>query len=148
AAGPPVPRVAAMPLPTGPDEGRVRPAEFRYGIVFVLTLGEVMWQIVGPSSHWSVAVASALQGAALVVILATSRAREAVRRTRTIVGAVLAALVVAGIATGTLPGWLETALAGMLSAAIPFALVGGLLRLVRERGVTLQVVAGALTIYL
>jgi hypothetical protein len=131
-----------------PGSRHTRPAEFRYGIVFLLTLAEVVWQIIGPSAHWSVAVAFALQGAALVVVAATSRAREDVRRVRALAGGVLAGLVVAGIAGGLLPGWLEVAIGGLLSFAIPFALAGGLLRLVRAHGVTLQAVAGALAIYL
>ena len=36
----------------------------------------------------------------------------------------------------------------LVTAAVPVTLVGGLLRLLRERGVTLQAVAGALAIYL
>jgi hypothetical protein len=131
-----------------PGFRRTRPAEFRYGVVFLLTLAEVVWQIVGPGADWSVAVAFALQGAALVVVVATSRVREDVRRVRTLAGAGLAALVVIAMAAGVVPGWLEAAVGGALSFAIPFALVGGLLRLVRARGVTLQVVAGALAIYL
>jgi hypothetical protein len=137
-----------MTAADAPGFRHARPAEFRYGIVFLLTLAEVVWQIVGPAAHWSVAVAFALQAAALVVIIATSRVRENVRRTRAVAGALLAAVVVAGIAAGTLPGWLEAGVGGALSLAIPFALVGGLIRLVRSRGVTLQVVSGALAIYL
>jgi hypothetical protein len=137
-----------MTAADAPGARHARPAEFRYGIVFGLTLAEVVWQIVGPGADWSVAVAFALQGAALVVVVATSRAREDVRRVRTVVGSVLAAAVVGAIAAGALPGWLQIAGGGLLSFAIPFALAGGLLRLVRARGVTLQVVAGALAIYL
>jgi Ion channel len=37
---------------------------------------------------------------------------------------------------------------GVVSIAIPLALVGGLVRLVRTHGVTLQAVAGSLAIYL
>jgi hypothetical protein len=137
-----------MTAADAPDSRHARPAEFRYGVVFLLTLAEVVWQIVGPGAQWSVAVAFALQGAALVVVVATSRVRKDVRRVRTVVGAVLAACVVGAIAAGALPGWLEVAGGGLLSFAIPCALVGGLLRLVRARGVTLQAVAGALAIYL
>jgi hypothetical protein len=39
-------------------------------------------------------------------------------------------------------------LTGLVAFAIPAALVGGLLRLVRERGVTVHAVAGSLAIYL
>jgi hypothetical protein len=63
---------------------------------------------------------------------------------------VVAAAVVgiAGVATGLAPSSLTLALSGVLAFAIPPALIGGLLRLVRERGVTAQAVAGALAIYL
>ena len=81
-------------------------------------------------------------------MVATSRARADVRRVRAAVGAVLAIAVAVTIASGTLPGWVELAGGGALSLAIPLTLVGGLLRLVRTRGVTLQAVAGALAIYL
>jgi Ion channel len=127
---------------------RARPAEFRYGVVFVLTLANVVWQIVGPAAGWSRALALALQIAALVVIVATSRARATVRRKRTLPGTAIGALAIAAVAAGLLPAWIELAGSGLLSVAIPAALVGGLLRLVRARGVTLQVVAGALGIYL
>jgi hypothetical protein len=125
-----------------------RPAEFRYGAVFLLALTDVVWQIVAPGTDWSRAVAFALECAALVVVVATSRVRADVRRVRAAGGAVLAVAAVAPIAAGALSGWAELALGGALTLAIPLALAGGLLRLVRARGVTLQVVAGALAIYL
>jgi hypothetical protein len=133
---------------TAPQHLRVRPAEFRYGVVLVLTLAQVVWQIVAPSEAWSRAVAFALQIAALVVIAATSRARAGVRRARTLAGAAAGALVVGAVAAGVLPTSVELIGAALVSVAIPLMLVGGLLRLVRSRGVTMQAVAGALAIYL
>jgi len=55
---------------------------------------------------------------------------------------------VIAVAVGALPAVVASVLTGLLAAAVPLALVGGLLRLVRERGVTLQAVAGGLAIYL
>jgi hypothetical protein len=125
-----------------------RPAEFRYGAVFGLTLLVVVWLILAPSADWSRAVAFALESAALMVVVATSRARPETRRVRTGAGVLVAVSFVAAVAAGLLPRWAEAAAGGLVSVAIPLALVGGLLRLVRTHGVTLQAVAGSLAIYL
>jgi hypothetical protein len=125
-----------------------RPAEFRYGAVFVLTLIVVVFLIVAPATDWSHAVAFALESMALVVVVATSRARADVPRVRTAAGALAAAIWVLAVASGVPPTWLVLAAGGVVSIAIPLALVGGLVRLVRTHGVTLQAVAGSLAIYL
>lgn len=127
---------------------RTRPAEFRYGVVLALTLASVVWQIVAPDRSWSAALALALQVAALVMIVATSRARAEVRRARALLGAAIGVLVIGAVAVDALPTWVELIGSAVLTLAIPLALVGGLLRLVRSHGVTLQAVAGALSIYL
>lgn len=127
---------------------RTRPAEFRYGAVLALTLATVVWQIVGPDTSASAALALALQFGALVVIVATSRARAEVRRARALAGAAVGVILIAAVAVGALPSWVELVGAALLTFVLPLALVGGLLRLVRGRGVTLQAVAGALSIYL
>jgi hypothetical protein len=130
----------------GGDDGR--PAEFRYGIVFLLVTALLVFLIVAPSADWSRAVALALEGGALLVAVATSRARPAVRRRRTQVGGLGALVAVLGVATGLVPVAVVYALGGLLALGIPPALVGGLARLVREHGVTPQAVAGTLAIYL
>jgi hypothetical protein len=89
----------------------------------------------------------ALEGAALLVVVATSRERRAVRNARVRVLGVAAALAVSAVALGVIPLPAVFAANGILTLCILVALVGGLLRLVRLHGVTLQVVAGALTIY-
>jgi hypothetical protein len=134
-----------------PDDGRAappRPAGFRYGVVFAITLLVVVFIIVAPAADWSRAVVLALEGAALVVAIATARARPEVRRARGALGALAAAALALAVAGGAIPLWIELAGGGIISIAIPLALVGGLLRLVRSRGVTLQAVAGSLAIYL
>jgi Ion channel len=124
------------------------PARYRYGAVFLLTLALLVFVIVAPAADWSRAVALLLEGAALVVAVATSRARSDVRRTRAAALTVIGALVVATVAAGLVPVWGTLALGGVLAVAIPLTLVRGLVRLVGTAGATLQAVAGALSIYL
>jgi hypothetical protein len=121
---------------------------FRYGAVFLLTAVLMVFLIVAPSGTWSRAVALALEGAALVVVLATSRERRRVRRARAVLVGTLAALIVLGIAVGLVEPVVAEAFAAVCGVALCLALVGGLLRLVRTRGVTIQAVAGGLAIYL
>jgi len=123
-------------------------AGFRYGVVFLLTLTLLVFVIVAPGEDWSRAVGCALQWLALLTVVATSRARTGVRRSVAIVLLALTTFTVVGEAAGALSDAVLFAISGLLSAAIPLALIGGLVRLVRVRGVTPQAVAGALTLYL
>jgi hypothetical protein len=125
----------------------VHRAEFRYGAVFVLMVALLVFVIVAPGGDGTRAVVLALEGAALIVVVATSRERQAVRNARARAVAIIAALVVAAVALGALPLPVVLATNGLLTVAILLTLVRGSLRLVRLHGVTLQVVAGALTIY-
>jgi hypothetical protein len=125
-----------------------RPAQFRYGVVFVLTLALVVLVIAAPAANWSRATALAIEGGALVFAVATARERERVRRHRAVgVGVVMIVLIVL-VATGALPKALTDAANVLIAVAIPVVIIGGLLRLLRERGVNIQAVAGALAIYL
>jgi hypothetical protein len=103
---------------------------------------------VAPEADWSLAVALVLEGAALLVVIATSRARAGVRRTRTLLAASAATVLVIGVASGVWPIEVTFALNGLWAAVVPLALAGGLVRLLRSQGVTFQAVAGALAIYL
>ncbi len=108
----------------------------------------VVFVIAAPSANWSRAVALAIEGVALVVAIATGRQRKELRYRRAVGVTVAIVLVVAGVSIGIIPCQLTSVVDLLVSAAVPVALVGGLLRLLRERGVTLQAVAGALAIYL
>jgi hypothetical protein len=131
----------------GEDAGGRRRAEFRYGAVFLLMMALLVLVIVAPAGNGTRAAVLALEGAALLVVLATSRERRAVRNARVRVASVIAVLVVVGVAVGVFPLPVVLAVNSFLTVGILVALVGGLLRLVRLHGVTIQVVAGALTIY-
>jgi hypothetical protein len=123
-------------------------AQHRYGVVFMLVLALLLFEVIAPAGSGTRAIDVALSGAALTVAVATSRARGRVRRTRARVVAALALLFVIGIASGLFGRPITFVVVTALVASIPVALVGGLLRLVRKAGVTFQVVAGALAIYL
>lgn len=123
-------------------------ARFRYGVVFLLTLTLLVFVIVAPDTSWSRAVGCALQWLALLTVVATSRASNNVRRPVAVALLGLASFTVVGEAAGALSDAVLFAVSGLLSAAIPMVLIGGVVRLVRTRGVTLQAVAGALTMYL
>ena len=138
----------AEPARTGGPHPGDRPAEFRYGAVFLIVLVLVVFLVVAPDEDWASAVALALEAAALTVAIATSRVRATVRRRRAVVGVVGGVVVAVGVLTGVVSQTLVAAIAAVIAVAIPVELVGGLVRLVRRHGVTLQAVAGTLAIYL
>jgi hypothetical protein len=125
-----------------------RSPQFRFGAVFALVLTLVLFEVLASSDDWARAGAVALAGGALTVAVATSRARAPVRRARAWLVGGFALLVVIGIAAGLFGAAITFAVVTLLILGIPVALVGGLLRLIRTAGVTIQVVAGALTVYL
>jgi len=133
------------------DRGHSAPkheASFRYGTVLLIILALLVFEVLSPDTDWSRALGFGLAGAALTVAVATSRARAEVRRVRTLVVGVLAVLFVVLILAGVLSASFTYVVGTLLVAAIPITLGGGLLRLIREEGVTVQAVAGALAIYL
>ncbi len=125
-----------------------RPAQFRYGIVFLLTLALVVFVIAAPAADWSRATALGIEGIALVFAVATAHERQQVRRRNAAAVGLAMIVVVLLVATGAAPRQLTDFANAFITAAIPTVIISGLLRLLRERGVTAQAVAGALTIYL
>jgi hypothetical protein len=124
------------------------PAQFRYGIVFLLTLAVAVFVIAAPSGNWSRAMALLLDGVALVFAIGTTRDREEIRRRNAAIAGLLMVVLILLAATGAAPRDLIDLANVLITAAVPVVIAGGLLRLLRERGVTVQAVAGALTIYL
>ena len=125
-----------------------REAGFRYGLVFLITLVLVLYAIAAPDGPRGRAFALGLEAMALTVVMATSRARLQVRRLRALIAAGIGASIVVLVAADVLSDGVVFGLGGLLAALVPATLVGGLARLIRDRGVTLRAVLGALTIYL
>lgn len=120
----------------------------RYGIVLALAVVMVVFLIVAPDRAGSRAVALLLSGAMLVTVVVTSRADPAVRgRTSGTLAVATAALALA-VVLHVVPQWVGAAAAGVLVIVTLVQLVLGLIRLLREGGVTIQAVSGALAVYL
>ena len=132
------------------DRGSVpdRPAQFRYGAVFSLVLALAVFVIAAPSATWSRSVALAIEGAALVVAVATARERKEIRYRNALIVGVATIVLIGLVATGTAPRGFTDAANAIITAAIPVVIVQGVFRLLRERGVTAQAVAGALAMYI
>jgi Ion channel len=120
---------------------------YRFAAVFVLVLALCVFLILAPDTDWAHAIAVGLLSAALIVVVATSRASPHVRHARSLAAGVVAVAAMLVVTLGVIGDVPLFIVATAMSLAIPLTLVGGLLRLIRKEGVTLQVVAGALTIY-
>lgn len=125
-----------------------REASFRYGAVLGIVVVFVVLEVLSPDAHWSRALGVALAGGALSVSVATSRQRAEVRRVRTLLVGCVALILVIMIWTGLLSDAVTFVVGSAVVALIPIALIGGLLRLINDQGVTVQAVAGAIAIYL
>jgi hypothetical protein len=122
-------------------------APFRYGAVLAIVTAFMVLEVLSPDADWSRAAGIAMASAALSVAIATSKERAEVRRVRTLALDAVAIILVILIWAGALSDALTFVVGSLIVAAIPFALGGGLIRLINNEGVTVQAVAGALAIY-
>lgn len=125
-----------------------RPIEHRYGVVLGLTILAVLFSILAPETALGRGIAVLLQSTMLLAVIATSRESHVERNART--GLAFLALIVLTVlvSLSIVPGWVGAAGTAAAVAAVLVVLTRGIVRLVRDRGVTLQAVAGALTTYL
>ena len=124
--------------------------EHRYGLVLMLILCSLVFQLAASDQDWARVVTIALQGATLVLVLYASEARPLIERLATVVVAV----AVLG-STGALIGFGELGstagriVAVLLVALAPIAIARGVVRGVRTEGaVTMHTMFGVLCIYL
>lgn len=123
-------------------------AQYRYGAVLLLVVCVVVFVIVAPENDASRAFAFLLVGLALLVAILTSRERSVVRRRRAVIGGTTVVVITVLTAVGAISTSITFAVGAVMTLVVPATLTGGLLRLVRERGATVQAVAGGLAIYL
>jgi ion channel len=135
-------------MPAADGQTQRSEAGFRYGAVFLLVLAVVVFAIVAPDGSGTRAISFALVGGALMIAVGTSREPTDVRRARTLIGGSVVAVITVGTGAGVIPKSVTLGVTALLTLAIPVTLGGGLVRLVRTRGATLQAVAGGLAIYL
>jgi hypothetical protein len=124
--------------------------EHRYGLVLLLILCSLVFQLAAPDEGWARLVTIVLQGATLILALYASEARPAIARLATVV----VTLAVLGSATalvglgefGPTSGRIVSVL---LVALAPLAIATGVVRGVRAEGVvTIHTMFGVLCIYL
>lgn len=125
-----------------------RSGQHRYGLVLLLSIVAVVDVILAPDTPVSRGIGVLLQGTMLLVVIATSRERASVRRARAIVAGVLLLALALGVALSVVSPKLGSSIAGLAIVTVLVVLVRGVVRLVRDQGVTLQAVAGALAIYM
>jgi hypothetical protein len=131
-----------------PGTKGTRPIEHRYGVVLGLTILAVLFSTLAPDTPAGRGIAVLLQSTMLLAVIATSRESHATRNARTAL-AFLALIALAVLVQQTVvPGWVGAAGTATAVAAVLVVLMRGIVRLIRDRGVTLQAVAGALTTYL
>jgi ion channel len=120
----------------------------RYGIILGLAVATVVFVIVAPDRAGSRAIALLLTGVMLTTVVATSRGDRTLRETTA--GALTMATVALAIAVAVhaVPVWVGSLGAGIYVIATLVQLVRGVVRLLRERGVAIQAVTGALAVYL
>ncbi len=132
----------------GGDEQALSGPQYRYGFVFLLMLTLVVFLIATPDVSWSRAIATVISGAALVVAITTARGRKVERRGWVVAVSIATTGVGVAVVAGIAPKLLTSTFGVLIGIAVPCVIISGLLRLLRDRGVTLQAVAGALVIYL
>jgi hypothetical protein len=133
-----------MPLIAPGSAGR-----HRYGIVLVLAIAMVVFLIVAPERAGSVVVAMALAGGMLLAVIVTSRTGDrTLRESAALAIALLTVVLGVLVVTATVPKWVAFGVAGLLVILTLAQLARGVARLLRREGVTVQAVAGALSVYL
>jgi hypothetical protein len=123
-------------------------ARHRYGIVLGLTVLAVLFSILAPETPLGRAIAVLLQGTVLLAVIGTARDRRTTRGAAG--GAVIAAIAALALLVGfgVVPRWVGAAASAVAVFAVLVVLLRGIVQLIREQGVTVRAVAGALTTYL
>jgi prepilin signal peptidase PulO-like enzyme (type II secretory pathway) len=131
-----------------PGPRSTRPIEHRYGVVLGLTILAVLFSILAPDTPAGRGLAVLLQSTMLLAVIATSRESHATRNTRTALAFLALVTLAVLVQQSVIAAWIGAAATAAAVAAVLVVLTRGIVRLVRDRGVTLQAVAGALTTYL
>jgi hypothetical protein len=124
--------------------------EHRYGLVLLLILCSLVFQLAASDQGWARVVTIALQGATLVLALYASEARPLIARLATVVVAfAVIGSAAALIGFGEFGSTAGRIVAVLLVALAPLAIVRGVIRGVRTEGaVTMHTMFGVLCIYL
>jgi voltage-gated potassium channel len=123
----------------------LRPA--RFGAALILIIASIFAIAFAEDSAWARVLALVLEGSALLFILKTSDAhhRFLFAARIAVIGSVAVASLVAVFGSGNSPGLATSLVGAFIAIGAPIAIIR---RLVRERVIDLQVLAGAMCLYL
>jgi hypothetical protein len=124
-------------------------AGFRYGVVLLLILASLVFQLAAPDADWARLVTIVIQGLALLAALLASRVHPWVLRLAT--GAVVAAIVASAAALigfGTLGPTAGRLIGALLVALAPISIARGVIQDVKANGISMHTMFGVLCIYL
>jgi hypothetical protein len=122
---------------------------YRYGVLLIMILSSLVFQLAAPEADWARLVTIVLQGITLLMALVASRVHPYVLRLATV--AVCLAILSASAALigfGTLGPTGARGITALLVALAPASIVRGVIVDVRDHGVTLHTMFGVLCIYL
>ncbi len=122
--------------------------QHRYAAVLLLAVTTVVFLIVAPTGDGSRAIALVLTGSMLLVVVMTSRGDLSVRELAAGVVGIVTLAAATLTAFDLIPISFGPAVGFVVILTTIGQLVRGMVRLLREQGVTLQAVAGALAVYL
>jgi hypothetical protein len=128
----------------------VAPHEHGYGVLLVLIIISLGFQLAVPERGWSHLVTILLLGGTFIAALLTSQApARRLHVLSAIVGVFTVASAVAFVASGEVDATAARGVSLLMVALAPIAIVHGLVRHFREEGrVTVQTMFGVLCIYL
>jgi hypothetical protein len=149
-AGMPDRREVPAPKPRGARPGREYVLHDGYGLVLILILTSLIFQMAASDSDVVQAIVIALQAMTLLVALWASQARHAVVRTAEIaVGAIVTVAAIIFIVSGEVDDGSAKIVNLLLLAFAPLTIAAGIVRHFREEGaVTIRTMFGVLCIYL
>jgi hypothetical protein len=122
---------------------------YRYGVLLLMILASLVFQLAAPEADWARLVTIVLQGLTLLMALIASRVHRWVLRIAT-VAVCVAVLATAGvlIGVGELGPTSGRGITALLVALAPGSIIRGVIVDVKRHGVTLHSMFGVLCIYL
>lgn len=123
-------------------------AAYRYGVVLLSAFAAVVFFTLAPDTSLTRAIGLVLVTGMLVVAVVTGRGNAVLRGGTTLVAITAGLAATIAIVADGAPTWVGSAIGAALVVGTIAELVSGLARMLGERGVTIQAVAGALAIYL
>ncbi len=122
---------------------------YRYGVVLVLILASLVFQLAAPDADWARIVTIAIQGITLVAALLASRVHRWVLGIATLaVCAAIVASAAALIGFGTLGPTAARLITALMIALAPASIARGVVLDFKQHGISLHTMFGVLCMYL